>query len=94
MLAGCTNKEFHLGWYDKCKPSTIIRVKKQYPLVPQELLSCPSIPKPISISKQSDLAIYLVDLTVAGKQCEFNLKDVKILLTKFKSDANITKLEK
>ena len=85
MLSGCSTKEFHLGWYDKCLPSTTVKVKKVYPQIDAEFLTCPTIPKPdTNISMQSDVANYLVDLTISGKKCENNLNYVKILLNEFK----------
>ncbi len=83
-LCGCSTKEFHLGWYDKCLPKTVITIKKVYPIIDEDKLTCTKIPKPPLMSKQSEVANYLVDLTISGKQCENNLNYVKILFNKFK----------
>lgn len=86
MLSGCTSKEFHLGWYDKCLPKTITEKEKVYPEITQEKLECIEIPKPPQdIKLQSQVATYAVDLMVAGKDCESNLKYVKISLDNFKN---------
>ena len=84
MLSGCSNKEFHLGWYDKCLPSTLTEIVKVYPNIPPENLTCASIPKPDNnITKQSQVANFVVDLTVVGKECKSNLNYVRMLLLEF-----------
>ena len=89
MLSGCSTKEFHLGWYDKCLPKTVITVEKVYPIIDEDRLTCPTIPKPKPMILQSEVANYIVDLTISGKKCENNLNYVKILFNKFKQvDAN------
>ena len=92
ILSGCSTKEFHFGWYDVVLPSTVIEIKKVYPEIPKDELWCPSIPKPDNnITKQSQVANYIVDLNVAGKKCKSNLNYVRMLLIEFKSDNNISK---
>jgi len=92
MLSGCSTKEFHLGWYDKCLPKTAIKVKKVYPEIDKDYLTCPNIPKPdVNITKQSGVANYIVDLTISGKKCESNLNYVKMLFNEFKQESNISK---
>lgn len=90
MLSGCTNKEFHIGWYDKCLPSTITKYEKIYPDVPVSKLQCLAIPRPGDFEKQSEVASYIVDLTVAGHDCHDNLEFVNASLVRF-GDANISK---
>ena len=89
-LSGCTNKEFHLGWYNKCLPKVVSKPERVYPDIPSEKLTCGSIPKPGIIEKDSDVSLYLIDLTDAGKSCESNLNYVRMSLKKFK-DNNQTK---
>jgi len=92
ILSGCTSKEFKFGWYEPCRVATITKVKKMYPDIDESLLTCEDIPKPKEggYKKQSEVASYIVDLTVSGIECKSNLKDVKILLEDFKrKDRNI-----
>ena len=85
MLSGCSTKEFHLGWYDKCLPKTVIEIKKVYPNFQADDLNCTAIPKPDNnMTKQSEVANYIVDLTVAGHECKTNLNYVRLLFNKFK----------
>ena len=86
MLSGCTTKEFHLGWYDKCLPSTAIEIVRVHPVVPIDKLECGPIPKPGNITKQSEVASYIVDLTVVGKECESDLGYVKDTLERFRDN--------
>ncbi len=86
MLSGCSTKEFHLGWYDKCLPKTVVKVKKVYPQIDVDMLTCDIRPKPTNMTKQSEVADYLVTLTTYGKHCENNLNYVRMLLNEFKSD--------
>jgi len=91
-LSGCSNKEFHLGWYKKCEKSVVVKYKKVYPSIPSENLHCKEIPKPDNnITKQSEVSLYLVELFQAGKVCESNLIYVNILLSNFSMDENSTK---
>ncbi len=86
-LSGCSTKEFHLGWYDKCLPKTALKIKKVYPQIDEEFLTCPAIPKPDdNITKQSEVANYIVELTISGKKCESNLNYVKMLFNEFKQE--------
>lgn len=87
--SGCTSKEFHLGWYDKCVPKTVVEVRKEYPSIGRDKLTCTEIPKPGEIKLQSELASYLVDLTVAGKECRSDLLYVDSALRRFR-DSNTT----
>jgi len=89
MLSGCTNKEFHIGWYDKCLPKVAVKIKKVYPNIPDDQLECKAIPEPYRMEKQSEVASYITDLTEAGRDCESNLNDVKMIFENFK-DGNIT----
>ncbi len=89
-LSGCTNKEFKLGWYDKCLPKVVKEKERVYPSIPPEKLRYGGIPKPGIIEKDSDVSLYLIDLTNAGKACESNLNYVRMSLQKFKDD-NTTK---
>lgn len=85
MLSGCTNKEFHIGWYDKCLPSTAVQVKKVYPNIDNELLTCGGIPRPPEMTMQSEVALHLVNLTDAGNKCRDNLLFVNKVLVDFKA---------
>ena len=85
-LSGCTNKEFKLGWYDKCLSKVVSKPERVYPEIPSEKLICDGIPKPGVIERDSDVSMYLIDLTNAGKSCESNLNYVRISLQKFKDD--------
>ena len=72
-LSGCTTKEFHLGWYDKCLPKTVDRIVKVYPDVDTNRTTCNVIPLPDAYTKQSEVAEYVVNLFVSGKECRDNL---------------------
>ena len=91
MLSGCSTKEFHLGWYEKCLPSTIVVVEKEYPNISESLLECPEIPVPAHMTLQSEVSAYIVEITFSGRECKSNLKDVKMLLNEFKKDTDLTK---
>ena len=91
MLSGCTTKEFKLGWYDKCLPSTVTEIVRISPVVPKDKLKCTPIAKPGIITKQSEVADYIVDLTVARKECESNLIYVRDALIRFKDNNNSIK---
>lgn len=89
MLSGCSTKEFHLGWYDKCLPKTVVKIKKVHPQIAEEALSCTTLPKPdLNITKQSEVSKYLIDLTVAGKTCENKLNYVRMVLLNFKGNSD------
>ena len=95
MLSGCTNKEFHIGWYDKCLPKVAIKIKKVYPNIPDDQLECKAIPMPYRMEKQSEVASYVVNLMEAGKDCESNLNDVKMIFNNFKDQdtTNVSEFE-
>ena len=90
-LSGCTTKEFHFGWYDKCLPKTLIKIQKVLPPLTQDDLNCSEIPKPPTMTKQSEVSNYIVDLTVAGKDCKNALDYVKISINKFEQENNESK---
>lgn len=91
-LSGCSNKEFHLGWYDKCLPSVVVDNQKVYPSIKSEYLTCSEIPIPDNnITQQSQVASYLVNLTFSGKECKSNLNYVRMSLQKFSEDINTSK---
>ena len=90
-LSGCSTKEFKFGWYEPQKPSVVVVRKKVYPNIDDDFFICPDMAKPPPMTKQSQLSLYLVDLTVSGMRCKSNLNYVKILLTDFKTDTNTTK---
>lgn len=85
MTSGCTTKEFHLGWYDKCLPSTIVEYEKVYPIIPAEKLQCSQVPKPGIYTKQSEVAYYIVDLYKAGTACQDNLNFTRGRLDEFQN---------
>ncbi len=88
-LSGCTTKEFKLGWYDKCLPTTVVAIKKVYPSIPDDRLQCMLIPVPGEMTRQSEVAEYLVDLTVAGRDCSSNLQYVRGNLEKFTAEVPV-----
>lgn len=88
-LSGCTSKEFHIGWYDKCMPSVAIDIQKVYPDIPDDQLECKNIPIPGRKEKQSQVALYVTNLMEAAVDCKSSLRDVKVLFENFK-DGNIT----
>jgi len=86
-LSGCTNKEFKLGWYKKVLPTTITEIKRVYPEINEDKLTCNPTPKPPQLlTKQSEVALFIVNLTIAGKECESNLNYVRMSLDKFREN--------
>ena len=91
MLSGCTTKEFHLGWYDKCLPKVVVKYEKIYPNIAKDRLVCGSMPIPdANITKQSEVAMYITDVVEYGKGCGSNLEFVRDALGRF-SDTNTTR---
>lgn len=80
MLSGCSNKEFHLGWYEPCIPTTLEKVIYKKHDIPSKLLTVSPMPKVPEATKQSQVAQYTVELWVVADECTTNLDKIKELV--------------